>query len=418
MYLLGFLTPDGADPADRETYLRTGHPDGSAFHHDLYQGCCNGRWWVMEQQPGPVNWAPFNPSPLSGMVRLRGWEAFAHGAEVMSWFRWRQLPIAQEQTHARLLLSNGQEDNAAGKVTLLNPELQQLASYPVDELSRHELHTESDASNDVMASTMRVRSDVAIVFRCEGIALQNIQSPGGSNHTALSFCQRLYSACRQRGANVDIVAPEASLATCRLILICTGTVDDAGLLDRLNAARSQSNPVIALFPGTGCRDSEFSIPGALPPGRFEELLPVKVVRSESLPDTHVMTAKGEQGRMCNCTQWRERVVSDIVPQKQFDHGWGFHYERDRVHYLNSIPDRNGLVTLVGELLDEANLPCRELGPHVRTQRVGPYRMAFNYGRQSIELDKHLGDRLDFHHDLQLLVGAPSLKQAEEAVWIV
>ncbi len=37
------------------------------------------------------------------MVRLWSWEAFAHGAEVVSYFRWRQAPFAQEQMHAGLL---------------------------------------------------------------------------------------------------------------------------------------------------------------------------------------------------------------------------------------------------------------------------------------------------------------------------
>ena len=37
----------------------------------------------MEQQPGPVNWAPYNPDPLPGMARLWAWEAFAHAAEAM-----------------------------------------------------------------------------------------------------------------------------------------------------------------------------------------------------------------------------------------------------------------------------------------------------------------------------------------------
>jgi beta-galactosidase len=32
---------------------------------------------VMEQQPGPVNWAPWNPAPFPGAVRLWAWEAFA-----------------------------------------------------------------------------------------------------------------------------------------------------------------------------------------------------------------------------------------------------------------------------------------------------------------------------------------------------
>ncbi|HAJ45270.1 MAG TPA: beta-galactosidase, partial [Alphaproteobacteria bacterium] len=51
---------------------------------------------------GPVNWAIHNPSPAPGMVRLWTWEAFAHGAECVSYFRWRQAPFAQEQMHAGL----------------------------------------------------------------------------------------------------------------------------------------------------------------------------------------------------------------------------------------------------------------------------------------------------------------------------
>jgi len=56
----------------------------------------------MEQQPGPVNWGGHNPAPAPGMVRLWTWEAFSHGADVVSYFRWRQAPFAQEQMHAGL----------------------------------------------------------------------------------------------------------------------------------------------------------------------------------------------------------------------------------------------------------------------------------------------------------------------------
>ncbi len=40
----------------------------------------------MEQQAGPVNWAPYNPIPAPGMVRLWILEAIAHGAEVNAGF--------------------------------------------------------------------------------------------------------------------------------------------------------------------------------------------------------------------------------------------------------------------------------------------------------------------------------------------
>ena len=109
-YPLGFLEDRaGADQDLRERYIRQGHPDFQAFHHDLYRAVGRGRWWVMEQQPGPVNWAPYNPAPLPGMIRLWTWEAFAHGAEAVCYFRWRQVPFAQEQMHAGMLRPDSSE---------------------------------------------------------------------------------------------------------------------------------------------------------------------------------------------------------------------------------------------------------------------------------------------------------------------
>ncbi|MEM9270796.1 MAG: beta-galactosidase, partial [Pseudomonadota bacterium] len=70
-YPLGFLEDRGeGDEAHKSAYARQGDPDFQAFHHDLYRAVGQGRFWIMEQQPGPVNWAPWNPAPLPGMVRL------------------------------------------------------------------------------------------------------------------------------------------------------------------------------------------------------------------------------------------------------------------------------------------------------------------------------------------------------------
>ena len=72
-YPLGFLQRlqrDRPEPERLERYLRCGDPDFQAFHHDLYRGVGAGRMWVVEQQPGPVNWARSNPTPLPGAVKL------------------------------------------------------------------------------------------------------------------------------------------------------------------------------------------------------------------------------------------------------------------------------------------------------------------------------------------------------------
>src|SRR5712672_3175391 len=77
-YPLGFLSEMKAPDAHKTRYLRSGDPDFVGFHHDLYRTCGRGRWWVLEQQPGPVNWAAYNPAPHPGMIRFWTLEAFAH----------------------------------------------------------------------------------------------------------------------------------------------------------------------------------------------------------------------------------------------------------------------------------------------------------------------------------------------------
>ena len=66
----------------------------------------------MEQQPGPVNWANNNPRPAPGMIRFWTLEAFAHGADCVCYFRWRQAPFAQEQMHAGLLRPDNSKTEA------------------------------------------------------------------------------------------------------------------------------------------------------------------------------------------------------------------------------------------------------------------------------------------------------------------
>jgi len=417
-YPLGFLTRDSSDPTDVERFYRTGHPDSSSFHHDLYRGCCKGRWWVMEQQPGPVNWAPFNPSPVDGMVRLWGWEAFAHGAEVMSYFRWRQAPFAQEQTHTGLLLSNAEEDTAAGEVAQLNQELEALAAPGTGESVQTDTATQPVDAARMGTSSAKVESDVAIVFSYAGIAIQAIQPPGGETYTALGFCQRVYGACRQWGVNVDIVSPQTSLEHYKLIILCTSTEDDAGLVEGLASAQRSSNPTIVMFPGTGSRTAEYQTPDTLAPGSFQQLLQARVTRTESLPATVILSVTNAQGVSRACKQWREKIASDIQPSLQFEDGWGFHYQQGNVHYINALPEQADLIAIVGELLGNADIPARELGPFVRTQKMGPYRVAYNFGTQPVELDKCLGDTLDFHHDTHPVVGSRVLNQAEVAVWVV
>ncbi|MDP9362634.1 MAG: beta-galactosidase, partial [Chloroflexota bacterium] len=118
-YPLGHVDHFGMTGEEALSWARTGHPDLISFNHDLYRGLLGNRgFWVMEQGAGQVNWAPANPLPAQGAVALWTAQAYAHGADVVSYFRWRAATMAQELMHSGLLrhdetLDRGGEEVAA-----------------------------------------------------------------------------------------------------------------------------------------------------------------------------------------------------------------------------------------------------------------------------------------------------------------
>ena len=102
----------------------------------------------------------------------------------------------------------------------------------------------------------------------------------------------------------------------------------------------------------------------------------------------------------------------------FPDGWGFHYESGNVHYINAVPEHNDLLKLVGSFAAQAQLDHTDLGPDIRTQRTGNYRVAFNYGSEPLDLHKHLGPSFGFTKDTRPAVGSDILMPADVAVWVV
>lgn len=379
-YPLGFLTRDGYSEKEQATYLRTGHPDSSAFHHDLYRGCNQGRWWLMEQQPGPVNWAPYNPAPLDGMVRFWGWEAIAHGAEVVSYFRWRQAPFAQEQMHTGLNRPDGSLDTGGEEVTVLGQELLNLQTLQ----SNQALFEQQQAS-------------VALVLNYTGLEAQRIQQPDGKTFDPLRYAQHIYSACRQLGLDVDIIPADADLTNYPALLITSNTISDASFCKSLAGA----NAHIALMPRTGSKTLNNAIPSNLAPGSFQSLIPVKVIRSESLPE--FVQLPTQSGLIAE--HWRETIESSITPQSYFEDGVGFHYQHQRIHYVNACLTETSLVSWLELFFKNAGIETTRLPTGVRTRQTLGASWMFNFGPEPVDIPTS-----------NTILGTTRLSQGELAMW--
>jgi beta-galactosidase len=343
-YPLGFLEQFWFSSDDKARYARQGHPDIAAFHHDLYRGCArNGRWAVMEQQPGPVNWARYNPAPLPGMVRLWTIEAMAHGAELVSYFRWRQAPFAQEQMHAGLLRPDSVEAPGA-------EEARQAA-----------------ADIAAIGAVGPAPKCVALLFDYPGDWVTEIQ-PQGAGYRALKQAFAWYSSLRQLGLNIDILPANAALDGYQMVVApCLPMIDDA-LVDRLSACTA---PVI-LGPRSGSKTAELSIPDDLPPGLLQRLIPIKVARVESL-------APGQSGSAL-WDDWIEHVESSLIPEIA-EHGHGLVWRHGSVHYVSATPTPALLQRLFAAAAAEAGIATTDLPEGVRLRRAGNLVFAFNYASE-------------------------------------
>jgi beta-galactosidase len=92
-----------------DTYVGQGHlePYRIGATHDLVRGWLNKNFWVMETQPGTVDWAGVSNSLDRGETRALAWEAIGHGADCVAYWQWRTALNGQEQYHGSLVGPDG-----------------------------------------------------------------------------------------------------------------------------------------------------------------------------------------------------------------------------------------------------------------------------------------------------------------------
>jgi beta-galactosidase len=352
-YPLGFLEDRLEDPPEhKRRYARQGDPDFQAFHHDLYRAVGHGRWWVMEQQPGPVNWAPHNPAPLPGMVRFWTWEAFAHGAECVSYFRWRQAPFAQEQYHAGLLRPDSVEAPAFGEARQVARELAQLPE--VEE----------------------ARAPVALVFDYASAWAWAVQPQGaGCDYFRLVF--EVYRGLRKLGLSVDILPPDtADLGGYRMVLVPGLVTLSSALLNAI--ARTQAQ--VILGPRTGAKTAALSIPVPLPPAIPG--LDVSVARVETMrPDMPVPVKQGG-----HVTLWREDLEGSATLLDEDVEGRPVTVRSGNLTYLGGWPDPMLLRHILLRACSDAGVATRDLPPDIRIRQAGGTRFVFNHGPDPVEFE--------------------------------
>jgi len=344
-YPLGFLEDRSNQDEDYKLkFMRLGDPDFQAFHHDLYRSVGNGRWWVMEQQPGPVNWAPYNPDPAPGMVRLWSWEAIAHGAEVVSYFRWRQVPFAQEQMHSGLHRPDGVASPGLAEATKVCKELKEFQDIK------------------------QAKSKIALVFDYESCWAWDIQ-PQGKSFSYFGLVYDYYKALRGLGLTIDIIPPNQEDLSAYKVVLIPGLMHIGKVLE---FAIQSFNGVLIAGPRSGSKTPNMSIPNPLPP--IVPGIKGTIARVETLrPNASVSIEKGGN---FNC--WMESLVDcNNVIERCNDGRPAVIGKKNRL-YLAGWPDQKALKRILRDVCIDSNIFSTNLPNNIRVRDTISHRFWFNY----------------------------------------
>ena len=353
-YPLGMLEESQLPEEEKARWLRTGHPDLVGFNHDLMRGLKDAPFWVMEQQPGQVNWAKTNPLPADGAVRLWVHQAFAHGAEVVSWFRWRAARGAQELMHAGLNLHDGTPDRAAEAA-------RQLAGEKRPERPGR------------VAGCAPAR--VALLLSYEDLWATQLQ-PHAEGWSYWGLQLTFYQALRALGLDVDVVPPTRDLDRYPLAFAPALHLVDEARADHL-ARYVDGGGHLVLGPRSGAK-TPTNLAHTPAPGPLRALAGVRIDRVDALRPG-VEGALNYRGRTWAYHTWADLLTPETAePLATYGdpayrnaaaltrntHGNGACWT------LGAWPGAALAGGLVADLAAAANLDVDPLPEGVRVTRVG------------------------------------------------
>jgi beta-galactosidase len=317
------------DMASWDWYVGSGHHDylTSGAIHDLTRGFKRQNFWLMETQPGNVNWHPKNNSLNKGEARAMAWHAIAHGADAILYWQWRSSLGGQEQYHGTLVDQSG----------LPRP------FYEEAQVLGKEIH----AVSGLLAGS-RVKARVAVLNSYDSRWSIEFQR----HHCDFDFVAHFnhyYRALAANNVSVDVISADEVLDGYKLVIApALNILTEKRLANLTDFVKKRGHLVLTIR--TGLKDEYNALLPSRQPGALVALSGVEVEDYYALDELVPVEGKWLNGFSM---QWAERLrlvdQHDALPISRFgkSNGW-----LDGQVAMAVRPFGNGMVYTVGVYLDE------------------------------------------------------------------
>ena len=319
------------DMAAWDWYVPTGHHDylTSGAIHDLTRGFKRRNFWLIETQPGNVNWTAINNSTDKGEARAMAWHAVAHGADAILYWQWRSALGGQEQMHGTLVDQSGQPRPFYEEVQLLGRDFAAVSSLLADSLPPADVAMLNSYENRWSIHAQRHHRDFDYVAHF--------------NH--------YYRPLVASNIAIDILSSDASIDGYKLVIAPTFL-----MLNEIRAARLkafvENGGHLMLTIRSGMKDDFNALLPARQPGSLAEIAGVEVEDYYALLDLVPVSGSWFSGTSC---LWAERLKvldtsgTEVIARYGPSNGWLDHQTAVTSHLFGK-----GSVYFVGAYLDDAS----------------------------------------------------------------
>jgi len=233
-------------------------PTEVSMNLDLMRSLKRRPFWVMEQQPGPVNWHPYRPPVPPGQVRTWTHQAIAHGAEAVVYFRFRASRVGQEQYHTGLLKWDASIDRAFHEAQVVARDLAELPDLS------------------------RPPARVGIVFDYNDLWSIELE-PANQNFSYWNLVFAIYRAYWAVNIPVDFVPRGVDPAGYDTLIVPAPILIHPGEADTWRAWVEQGGRLIVTFRAGVRESSNIATGGPVPGGGLADLIGARVTDFYSVP---------------------------------------------------------------------------------------------------------------------------------------
>lgn len=314
--------------ASWDDYAGSGHvdPDYNGLAHDLTRGFKRENFWVLETQPGAVNWAGVNNFLNKGEVRAMAWQAIAHGADAIGYWQWRSALNGQEQYHGTLL-------GADGTPVPVYKEISQLGQ----EFSRIQEAFRGTTGQSEVALLYSYDSHWAIQFQKHN-----------QKYDDIGLLKSYYRNLRKLTQTIDVISANAPLERYRLVVAPDLNVVPKALADHLlNYVRNGGR--LVLGPRSGLKSEHNELLPQRQPGFLAEALGGRVEQYYAMEKEVEVSGTWGSGKVSVWAEQLSALQADtrILMRYGKSNGW-----LDDQPAVLTRSFGKGSITYIGAILDD------------------------------------------------------------------